>query len=263
MKCDYCDSKFKEMPEDQVCPNCGATILTMEERKAMMKFPDPPVGTYKTAAGRMEIGVESVTFYQRFLLTQKVTTIFYNEIVAASFEKGRGLINGFLCLRDYKTRNYPLMSSCIDDSIDISGVLFYEQDNETFERLYRFFQQCANTVCDIVGNIAEQDCGAPLGRFPSHFGYIEVDRDKVTIVKEDSRPSIQVIPYQEIVEVAYQKAEKWRVGGLCISTVNHPKPIAKVLSDARLDDTSIGFGEFANDIMFKVYSFIKKQMNRR
>lgn len=259
MKCDYCDSKFKEMPEDQVCPNCGATILTLEERKAIVSIPGPPTGTYDGVYGRIDVGNRCVTFFLDIAFQKKTEIVLYDEILKVSFIRATASQWGYLSVRDIKRKNLPLPKKATDALFDETSVCFDEQSNSAFERLYTFLLKCTQCVAEFL---CVED--TPLGRYPGTMGYLQIDEDAITISKKILYLEATVIriSYDQILNVAYQEATEGVLGGISISSRMQPKAVEHALKNTITDKTSIDFREYANDAYYKAYCFIKNKMEQ-
>ena len=261
MKCDYCGSIFQKLPEEGVCPNCGGIFPTAEERKAKLKFPDPPLGIYKDAAGYLEVGPESVTFYRKQFIKAYKRTIPYDQIVTVGFQPGKPWDSGHLCVREWQARNVPVLT---DPSKiwDKTTVYFRESYNEDFRKVYLFLKQCAEMVNNTLDDTVYVPISEVLGKYTGSYGFMELRQDGILFYKTvlKSCPTERWIPYSEIAEVAYFETKGNWGGGLSVRGQNDAKDLADALHDALTDDTSIDFTESSNDQMRKVYSFLVDQI---
>ena len=145
MKCDYCDSKFKEMPEDQVCPNCGAAIPSQEEQPAGdSRYPEPPIGVYEGNRAYVEVTKESVVFVRKGLLGTKDERVEvpFCEIMRSTNRRGYGYLYGmFFVLDKYKKTKvvYRYSRGYIGMVIRYNGCM-----NQPFEKIHQFCSACAN-----------------------------------------------------------------------------------------------------------------------
>ena len=157
MICPYCDSLIRDLSDNRVCPYCGAALgmyckpevsnqkndqQELSPRKIEVSFPDPPIGTYKDAAGYLEIGKNSVTFYRKQFFKGSKRTIQFQDIYAVSYKPGVTLNSGFLCVREWKDRNIPLAQKSADVPFDETSVYFRKSKNAMFEQVYNFLKQC-------------------------------------------------------------------------------------------------------------------------
>ena len=162
MQCPYCDSIIRELPDNRTCPQCGAALAAyckaehIDEQNIRceaankpaisISFPDPPVGKYKDAAGYLEVGEGSITFYRKHFARANARTIRFEDIFAVSYKPGVTLNSGFLCVREWKDRNIPLVQSSADAVFDETSVYFAKSKNEMFQQVYAFLKQCEEMV---------------------------------------------------------------------------------------------------------------------
>ena len=159
MICPYCDSLIRELPNNRICPQCGAPLAasfveeqknqncahTAKENESTPKicFPEPPVGVYKDAAGYLELTEDSMVFLRRHFIKEHKRIIPYSDIYAVTYESGATLNCGFLCVREWKDRNIPLVKSSTDAVYDETSVYFGKAKNRMFHNVYEFLKQCA------------------------------------------------------------------------------------------------------------------------
>ena len=132
------------------CAFCGVQLISEDtadqKAKKELKFPEPPIGIYKDAAGYIEIGDHSVTFLRNLwpLAPKSKLTIPFDEIYAVSYAKGVTLNSGFLCVRSWQDRYIPLCDNSTDAVLDKTSVYFRKTKNEEFYRLFVFLKECEN-----------------------------------------------------------------------------------------------------------------------
>lgn len=150
MKCEYCDSIIRDVPDNGVCPNCGGMLATEENQqnkppevkmeKKVRSLPAPPVGRYKDAAGYLEIGEDSITFCRQHFIKAHKRTISYDDIYDVAYGPGVILNSGFLCVREWKDRNIPMPTCSADAVFDETAVYFVKSKNEMFRKLYEYLK---------------------------------------------------------------------------------------------------------------------------
>ena len=259
MKCEYCDSIIKPVPDNGICPNCGG-VLGEEERRECeaLVFPEPPVGVYKDAAGYLEIAQDSVTFYRNQWPIKKSIrqTIAFRDIYAVSYVEARPFMSGSLCVRQWKDRNVPMVSGA-DAVMDETSVYFRKEKNQIFYQVYLFLKQCEQIV-KAAENRKQDSKTALIGKYPCFCGYMEVGEDGVLFYKKMlfAPPITRVICYDEIGEVALAEAKGKHKGALCVRKHGEGKNISKALRHAVADETTIEFSESANDQMRKIYDYL-------
>ena len=259
MKCDYCDSKFKEMPEDQVCPNCGAIVPTIEERKMMLRFPNPPVGKYIGHNGSVQIERDRLIIRRaHFLEMTHEIEIRYCDLVSVDLLPAEKYGSGFLCVRDDKLRQYPVPCSSLDALTDVTCIVFYSPANEIFKEIADYLQACVRLAKDL--NAVNTEEKTISGRFYGEDGYIELESEKVTICKKIGRNEqyVQVIPYEKIAEVAYKKGGSYSFGGLAIRAQGEHRDLNFAVRYPTSSSGTISIRQFHNDIFFKIYEQLQK-----
>ncbi len=265
MKCKYCDSWFAELPEDKSCPNCGASLPTVQQIEAQMIFPEPPVGAYKTytKVGHIEIDAKGITLYRNVMFERKtVNTIPFHRISGVSFCKATGPIRGFLCVREWDRRNYPLIGKTWDAVRDETSVLFEITANEQIESIYLFLKECAEIVNKAYG--ADYDNGMPLGEFPGERCLMELSWEAVTIHKKTNDRGVvsRKILYSEISDIGIKMSDRFHFGCMTICVRGEPKWLEEAMKNPAADDTSFVFNTVLNDTMLRIYDFIKKQIEK-
>lgn len=145
MKCDYCDSRFTEMPEDQVCPNCGAAVSEKEEMPAEVSlYLESPVGIYEGNRAYVEIKKESIVFVRKGIMGSKDITaeIPFNEIVESINRRAYGLWPGVFFIYDKYKKSIVYDVSEVVHFAPIK-IFYEEKDNKTFEMIHKFCSACA------------------------------------------------------------------------------------------------------------------------
>jgi len=259
--CPYCDSLIRELPDNRTCPQCGAPLGSciegMRKPKKKLVFPEAPVGVYKDAAGYLKIEKDSITFYRNQwpAVSAKMRTIPLDEIVAVSFGKARPFCAGFLCVREWQDRHFPLATKSREIVFDETSVYFRPKDNEKFLKVYQFLRSCADVVN--ASRYTELNTSL-LGKYKGFYGYMELGEHAVSFFKNVpfKDPMECVIPYDEIAEVKIQQAMGTKRGGLSIRKRDESKMLDVVLGNAIVDDSSIDFEENQNQKMLEVYAFL-------
>ena len=269
MICPYCDSLIRDMPDNNVCPQCGAPLGIYRDtgngsraKGHALKFPDPPIGVYKDVAGYLEIGKDSVTFSRRPWFKEHKRTIPFSEIFAVAYEAGKPFNSGFLCVREWQDRKLPVPVIAYEVVEDETSVYFKMSDNEKFWHVYNFLKQCAD-----INNAANKDWrriaeGTVFGKYEGFYGYMELGHDAVTVYKKLllSAPTVRKIPYDEIGEVAFHEAKGSTRGGLSIRAREDRKELKIALREALVDDTSIDFTISGNEQMYQVYLYLMEHV---
>ena len=201
MKCQYCDSIIKNVPDNGVCPNCGGAFGGAKRRNSIeLVFPEPPVGVYKDAAGYLEIAQDSVTFYRnQWPAEQNIRqTIAFRDIYAVSYVAARPFMAGSLCVRQWKDRNVSLVSGA-DAVMDETAVYFKKEKNQMFYEIYLFLKECTK-IAKAAENGTQDTKTALVGKYPSFYGYMEVGEDGLLFYKKIlfTPPTTRLILYDEI-----------------------------------------------------------------
>ena len=102
----------------------------------------------------------------------------------------------------------------------------------------------------------------PLGKYKQTFGYMEIQERGVKFYEKFllSDKVNRIVPYDEIIEVAYRPAvANSQMGFLCVrGWQDRYLPIAKTYSEACDDSTAVVFGYRENRKYYQVYEFLKK-----
>lgn len=142
MNCPYCDSRISNLPDNQVCPHCGAPLGEMNAPKRL-SFPEPPLGTYRQTFGFMEVQAHGLRFYQKFLWDTLDRFVPYSELTAVCFVPG-GKKLGFLSVRDTQNENLQMPSVSREAAGDMTSVIFNSMENDRYCKVYDFLKQCAD-----------------------------------------------------------------------------------------------------------------------
>ena len=265
MICPYCDSRIGVLPDNRSCPHCGAPLSAEKQNKPI--FPEPPIGVYKDAAGYLEIGKDTVTFFRKPFFRGYKRTIPFEEIYAVSYNPGADFCAGYLCVRQWQDRHLPMPTRVQDVVTDATGVYFKKSQNEKFYIVYTFLKQCADIADCANGDWCTQQTQL-YGRYPGYYGYMEFGAQALTVYKNGflMPETRRVIAYHEIAEVAFCEAKGSDRGGLSVRHRNDDKRIDQALRNAVTDETSIDFVFSSNDRMKKIYSFLAEysdENNRR
>jgi hypothetical protein len=150
VKCEYCDSVIKTVPDNGICPNCGGVLpeqtTCKEKRRHNLKFPEPPIGTYEDVGGFLKIEKDSVTFYRRrsYSHEESCITIPFNEIYAAHHLPASFFLRGVICVRRWEDRYSPPSRRRLLS--DKTLVFFNPEDEHKFIPPYQFLKKCAEIV---------------------------------------------------------------------------------------------------------------------
>ncbi len=247
MICSYCDSRVSPVPDNGVCPHCGGVL-------DKPKFPDPPIGKYKDAAGYIEIGEKSVTFCRKHFFKAHKKTVPYSEIYAVAYQPGKPFDSGYLCIRQWQDRHLPMPAGARDVIWDPTGVYFTQHRNAQFHKVYMFLRQCADIACRANASW-QRDENTLCGRYPVFYGYMEFGPKSLTVHKESKLlpKTERTIAYDEIAQVAFLEGKGSQRGGLSIRVRNENKDLDRALRNAVIDDASIDFLAFFNDKMREIY----------
>jgi len=148
MKCEYCDSIIKPVPDNGICPNCGG-VLGEERRRECeaLVFPEPPVGMYSGGLDYVIIGEDYVKLYAKYSFGRIIDReISFDEIYAVKFIPGTFFKIGFLCVRERKDAEIPLPATYKEAINDVSTIGFDTSCNEKFYSVYLFLKKCADIV---------------------------------------------------------------------------------------------------------------------
>lgn len=152
MICPYCDSRVKDLPDNHVCPHCGAplgkncdTEQREDEYRLRKETEESLIGRYNQTMGYMEIGESSVEFRkEQFVGEDTVAVIPYSEIAAVYMKPSGRIDGGFLCVRDRQNQHIPSPKTTWKAAGDCTSVLFCFSENEKYTKIYQFFKQCAD-----------------------------------------------------------------------------------------------------------------------
>lgn len=264
MKCGYCDSVLRKIPEDGCCPNCGALISPVCRRNLDIRFPAAPVGRYKDAAGYLEITEDSVTFYRKHFIKGYARTIPFRELYDISFDEGKAWSAGYLCVREWQDRQNPTIQDAAEAVFDATSVYFPLMQNTQFEQLYQYLKRCMAMVTAAQENTQPPDDAELYGQYDGFYGYMELRSDSIMFSKKLllAAPTQRIIAYTDIAEVSFKEAREQYSGGLSVRGRNDGKNMRNALVNAVVDETSIDFSVSANKKMRRVYTFLMDQVRK-
>ena len=150
MVCEYCGRQFAQLPENGVCPGCGASA----REKATPVFPEPPIGAYKNLLGDVaEITSDALVFRMCFGFWQYKTQIIpYTDIYNVQYEPGNWFFGGWLCVHTWEEKYKPLpktMLGCLKEKIQF--YIRWREKNK-FSGMIDYLQQCAE-----IANAAREE----------------------------------------------------------------------------------------------------------
>lgn len=148
MKCEYCDSLIKNVPENGICPNCGGALGIEDRHSTELRFPDPPVGIYVDPAGDyIEISDTYIKTFKDIPLGKDVVTeIPFDTIYSVKFEPGAYFKMGFLCVRRLDDIEIPMPVKHSQAIKDNTTIVLSSTNNEKFYPVYLFLKKCADIV---------------------------------------------------------------------------------------------------------------------
>lgn len=141
VKCDYCGSIFQKLPEEGVCPNCGAAF---EEN--IIPYPTPPVGIHKSGRCSIEITENSVIIRERVAMLAQTYEIVipFSEIMLVKFRPAGSIFPGNLHLHNLESMHKFITQRSSNESVnDHLWINFPNYRNEEFELIYDFLNACA------------------------------------------------------------------------------------------------------------------------
>lgn len=123
----------------------------------------------------------------------------------------------------------------------------------------KFCSECGQALRS-TNEVAAMDAKIPeppVGRYEGTFGYVELGQKAVTIHKKILFKTVErEIPYQDLVNIAYQKATGLGTGFLAIrEKKDRLLPIA-TSQNAASDETALCFGSTANDAFYGIYQYL-------
>ena len=133
MKCEYCESEIRIVPDNGVCPHCGAA-LQMEKQK--LQFPESVIGVYYTAWQRCEIGPNHIRIVRK-VFEKSDYRISLDDIRAVSFVPGTGFHSGFLCVRTKSNMEKPMPMSTGQAQEDETTFVYATPNN--MKKMYQVF----------------------------------------------------------------------------------------------------------------------------
>ena len=140
MKCDYCGSIFQKLPEEGVCPNCGAAF------EGKVVYPKPPIGVHKFDGCSIEITEEAaIVRHDAFLGDCAHENIIpFEELLVVEFRPATCIFYGNLQLRNLESiHKFIAQGSSNRPSNDYLWINFPNYRNDEFERIYKFLNACA------------------------------------------------------------------------------------------------------------------------
>ena len=157
MKCPYCDSIIKVVPDSGTCPRCGGSLTVCIQKKKSQRqelvFPEPPIGIYRFSDGYLQIAESCVKISKTTVHHGKVNNIIpYSEIAKVNYAPGKTLKPGFLSVRTEQDKYVPDPNTTLDRIEDKGIASVHKSNNDVFCRIYLFLKECADIV-----NAAKQD----------------------------------------------------------------------------------------------------------
>ena len=77
------------------------------------------------------------------VVARKLFLVPYNEIYDVSYVPATNWQTGFLCIRDWKSRNLPIPRTMWEKNVQDLMFWFEKKDNQDFYRAYVFLKKCA------------------------------------------------------------------------------------------------------------------------
>lgn len=137
MKCQYCDSIIKNVPDNGICPNCGSALKT--------EPPKPPFPMIKAQGGFVELNIQGIRLCVKHpRKPRKDITILYEEIFDVSYVPANWWHNGFLCVREKKKQHIPLPRKFGQQWLGDTIAFFDEKKNDVFYQVYVFIKEWMN-----------------------------------------------------------------------------------------------------------------------
>jgi len=150
MKCEYCDSMIRHVPDNGVCPNCGGvlpisvrqTIPSKQDSKPL--YPKTPFAMQKGLFGYLELRERSLRLNVKKPYTPRIdATIPYDELFDAAYVPATMWLQGFLCIRGWQNR-YNTIPKTVWECSSYDTIMYFDQlDNEVFHRAFVFLKEIA------------------------------------------------------------------------------------------------------------------------
>lgn len=144
----FCPNCGKDCGEFKFCPECGTQVRLLEsddtDQKEKGVFPKPPFAMKKVRQGVLEFETDRVKLNVKPpKVKRREMQIPYNEIFDVSYVPATTWLNGFLCLREWKSQHIPLPMKFSEGKKRDSIIWFEKKENVIFYRAYEFLKQCA------------------------------------------------------------------------------------------------------------------------
>ena len=163
MKCEYCDSEVRIVPDNGICPNCGGvmpgtvrqTIPLKQDSKPL--FPHPPFEIVRNHVAYLEEGYlkfdkSSVRLVTRLPKVPKKDIIIpYHELFDVSYVPASKHFIGFLCVRIIADRHIPLPQTRWKKKLTDTMIWFTQKDNDDFYRAFVFLKEIARINASMRG----------------------------------------------------------------------------------------------------------------
>ena len=150
MKCEYCDSIIRIVPDNGVCPHCGGMLPI---KRSLREFPNPPIGKYVDQSDFIEICDTYVRIYIKYWGEDLDSIIFYKDICDVAFKESGSIRGGFISIRERCNSSIPMPKTTLQAYSDRSSFCFYDEEkNAVFYSVYTFLKKCAEVAQASEGN---------------------------------------------------------------------------------------------------------------
>ncbi|MBQ6840007.1 MAG: hypothetical protein IJO45_04890 [Oscillospiraceae bacterium] len=139
MKCEYCGSMIKTVPDNGICPNCGGTLQKMSKE---LRFPFPN-WEHRCFLGRTSFREKEVCFRFSIWLDKKPIAVPYDQIIDVAYGAPTFSWKGYLCIRTSENPFTPMPERIQDITNDDIAVCFTQKYEKEFFRIYGFLKKCA------------------------------------------------------------------------------------------------------------------------
>ncbi|MBQ6840008.1 MAG: hypothetical protein IJO45_04895 [Oscillospiraceae bacterium] len=133
MKCEYCGSMIKTVPDNGICPNCGCTLKS--ER------PKPPFPMVEARGGFIELRDKWIRLCVKQPKVPRIDiTIPYDQIYDVSYVPANWWHYGFICVREKRNQHIPLPERFGQQRLGDTFAFIEEKNNDKFRQVYVFLK---------------------------------------------------------------------------------------------------------------------------
>lgn len=262
MKCEYCGSWLREVPDNRCCPNCGGPLGSCgsDEPAEQCGFPEPPLGVYSGVNGWLEIGKNSVRIRKEKIAFTKCTDyeVSYNELTGVVYQPAEGEDNGYLCLRCTLNQHTPFPADWSDGLSDPTAVVFKKGANAAFSKVNAFLQSCLELEFHKLQVPEIRFPDPPIGVYKGRMGTMEITQNAVCFVKKFplSQQTVYRMPFEDLFAVVIEAPTWVRYGELKVRCwQNRRMGFGNCFYDY---ETSIFWDRHAERYVYGIYGFLKE-----